>query len=259
MSLSAIIKEEVYNGLPDALKSEYKKQQDGTFLLDVAPVGDFALENVKGLKSALASERTAKEGLERQLKSFDGLDSEKAREALKKMEDLANGKADDKTKEQIEAIKRQLTEKHTGEMNTKNEEAKRLTSQIEKLLIEAEAVKAIGENKGNATLLLPHVKAATRIRKSDSGEFIVEVIGSDGNARISPATGSTAPMKISELIAEMKTSETFAPAFEGVGASGSGSAPSGKTTVGGTIKVTDKQAIEANLDKIASGELKVVA
>ena len=55
MALSAIIKEEAFNALSEELKKEYKKQDDGTYLLDVTSVGDFALENVKGLKSALSS------------------------------------------------------------------------------------------------------------------------------------------------------------------------------------------------------------
>ncbi|MBN2312360.1 MAG: hypothetical protein JXM79_00430, partial [Sedimentisphaerales bacterium] len=103
MALAAIIKDEAYNGLSNDLKKEYVKQDDGTYRLDVTPVGDFALENVKGLKTALSSERTAREAAETKLKSFDGLDGAKARDALKKVEEMTNWKPEDKVKEQIEA------------------------------------------------------------------------------------------------------------------------------------------------------------
>lgn len=231
MVLAAIVKQEVFDSLSSEFKAEYKKQDDGMFMLDVTPTDDFALENVKGLKTALSSERTAREEAERKIKVFDGLDAGKAKDALKKVEEMANWKPDDKVKEQIEAIKNQLTEKHQGELGKKDESLKSLTGQLEKVMIEAAAIKAIAENKGSAALLLPHVKSATRMRQTDKGEYFVEVIGDDGNARISPAAGSTTSMSITELVAEMKTQETFAPAFEGSGASGSGASGSSGTQV----------------------------
>lgn len=231
MALAAIIKQEVFDGLGDEIKKEYKKQDDGTFMLDVTPTDDFALENVKGLKTALSSERSAREEAEKKIKAFDGLDADKAKDALKKIEEMANWKPEDKVKEQIEAIKNQLTEKHQGELGKKEESLKSLTGQLEKVMIEAAAIKAIAENKGSSALLLPHVKSATRMRQTDKGGFVVEVVGEDGNFRISPASGSTAPMTISELVTEMKTQETFAPAFEGSGASGSGASGSSGTQI----------------------------
>ena len=227
MALQAIIKDETYSGLSDDLKKEYKKQQDGTYLLDVTPVGDFALENVRGLKSALASERSQREAAETKIKGFEGLDVDKAREALRKVEDMANWKPEDKVKEQIEAIKTQLTEKHKAELDKKDQQNQNLVKQLEKVMIDAEAVKAIAELKGSAPLLLPHVRGMTRMRAADDGHFLVEVVGTDGNARISPATNSTSPMTIAELIKELKTQDTFAPAFDGSGASGSGATGSG--------------------------------
>jgi len=231
MALAAIIKQEIFDGLKDEIKAEYKKRDDGTFILDVTPTNNFALEDVKGLKDALGSERAAHTEADKKLKAFDGLDIDKAKAALAKVEEMANWKPEDKVKEQIEAIKNQLTEKHQGELGKKEESMKKLTGQLEKVMIEAAAIKAIAENKGSSALLLPHVKSATRMRQTDKGEFMVEVVGEDGNARISPATGSTAPMSITELVAEMKTQETFAPAFEGSGASGSGASGSSGTQV----------------------------
>jgi len=222
MALAAIINAEVLNGLSADVKKEYKKRDDGTFILDVTPIGDFALEDVKGLKSALSSERTAKEEATKKVKAFEGLDADKARSALQKVEDMANWKPEEKVKEQIEAIKKQLVEKHQGELGARETSIKTMTSQLEKVMVEASAIKALAEHKGSTTLLLPHVKSATRMRQTDKGEYIVEVVDANGQVRISPAAGSTAPMTIAELVAEMKNNNTYSPAFEGTGASGSG-------------------------------------
>jgi len=241
MALAAIIKEEVFTGLSDDLKKEYKKQSDGTFLLDVTAVEGFALEDVKGLKSALSSERTTREAAENKLKSFEGLDVDKARDALSKVEEMANWKPEDKVKEQIAVLKQQIEDKHRGELTKKEDEVSMLTKQLQKKMIDSDAIKAIAEHGGSpksASVLLYPIRELTRMRKTDSGDFIVEVIGNDGNPRISPASGSTSPMSISELVVEMKSNDAYAPLFDGTGASGSGAVQSSTTKTG---KITNEE------------------
>lgn len=63
-----------------------------------------------------------------------------------------------------------------------------------------------------------------------------------------------------EYVSELKGSDTFAVAFEGARAAGSGasgSSSNGRTT-GRTIRASDHAAIEANIDRIAKGEVTVV-
>ncbi len=234
MSLPAKINEEAYTKLSEEIKKEYKKQSDGTFLLDVLAVDGFAMEDVKGLKTALSSERTQREAAESKIKSFEGVDAAKAREALKKVEEMANWTPEDKVKEQTDAFKKQLEDKHRGELGKKDEVLTTLTKQLEKVMIDAEAIKAITENKGSATLLLPHVRNSTRMKQTEKGDYVVEIYNNDGSTRISPIAGSTAPMTISEFVAEMKSNETFAPAFDGTGATGTGAATSTSTSKGKT-------------------------
>jgi hypothetical protein len=241
MTLAAIIKEEVLTSLSDDLKKEYKKQSNGTFLLDVTAVDGFALEDVRGLKSALSSERTTRESAENKLKSFEGLDVDKARDAIKKVQEMENWTPEQKVKEQIATIKTQMEEKHRGELTKKEEEVSMLTQQLQKKMIDSEAIKAISENGGSpksASVLLYPIRELTRMRKTDKGDFVVEVIGTDGNPRISPASGSTSPMSISELVAEMKNNEAYAPLFDGTGATGTGATPSTTTRTG---KITNEE------------------
>lgn len=228
MTLVARINQEKYDSLPEAIKAEYKKQDDGMFIPDIESVDGWRLEDVDGLKSAYAASMTAKKEAEKKLKEFEGLDVVKAREAIQKLEEMANWKPEEKVQEKINAVKSQLVEKHTEELSQRDTTIEGLTGQLEKVLIEAAAIKAITENKGNVDLLLPHVKAVTKMQRNDNGDYVVEVIGPDGNPQISMKPGSTAPMSIAEKIALMKNSETFAPAFEGTGASGSGASGGGK-------------------------------
>jgi hypothetical protein len=248
MSLLAILNQEAFDKLAEPLKAEYKKQADGTFLLDVTPVSDFALENVKGLKSALSSERANREKLEGSLKAFEGLDAQKARDAIKKLEELlAKGGGDDKTKEQIEAIKKQLSEKHSAEISKKDEMLGLMTKQLEKLLIESAAVKAIAENKGVVELLLPHVRSFTRMKKLEAGDYVAEVVDANGNVRITNKAGSTDPMSITELVSEMKGNKIYAPAFQGSGAGGSGAQGGSAVGSGGVdySKMAPQERIKA--------------
>jgi hypothetical protein len=230
--LAAKIDKAKFDSLSDALKAEYKLQSDGSYLLDVSPVNGFALEDVTGLKTALSQERSAKEAAERKVEAFKDIDPTKAKEAIAKVGEMANWTPEQKVKEQIEVVKTQLSEKHTGEKGKLEAQLKKLAGQLEKIMVDAEASKAIAENKGSIQLLLPHVRASTRIKVTDAGEFIVEVVDDKGNVRLSPAAGSTAPMSVVELVSAMKTNATFAPAFAGSGASGTGA--SGGGAGGGT-------------------------
>ena len=88
--------------------------------------------------------------------------------------------------------------------------------------MEATAVNALNKHKGNVELLLPHVKSMTRVEQDGNGNFVARVVDQDGHPRISMKQGSQDPMTIDELVGGMKTSDTFAPAFAGSGATGSG-------------------------------------
>lgn len=224
MAMLAKLNQEAYDALPESInpKAEYKKQDDGTFLADITAVDGHALEDVSGLKSSLSKTLEREKVANKKLKEFEGIDPAKAREAIGKIKEVADWTPEQKVKEQIEAITKQLTEKHAGELGEKETVASTLKTQLEKVLIEASAIKAIIENKGSVDLLLPHVLKFTRMRKSDNGEFISEVVDAEDNVRISMKQGSTSPMPISELVSEMKSNKTFAPAFDGTGASGSG-------------------------------------
>lgn len=233
MALKAIL--DTVEGLPADVAKEYgKDEQSGKFVLQVAPVGGFALENVEGLKTALGKERENTRKAGETLKAFEGLDPDKARDALTKVTEMTNWTPEQKVKEQIEAIKAQLLDAHGKEKGTLEKKLSSYQKQLTNALIIQAATAAIAEQKGVVELLLPHVERSTRIRESDSGQFVVEVVDKDGNLQVD-RNGNA--LTIAQLVEKMRASDTFARAFEGSGASGSGAhgggtpKPSGPHTI----------------------------
>jgi len=221
MALKAILTDEEFGALPEGFGEHYEKQNDGRYRLAVESVGGYSLEDVVGLKGALAEIRQKADERKKSLEKFADLDPDKARTAMEKLEEMANWTPDEKVKEQIEAIKSQLTEKYTGEVKGRDDKINHLLRQLEEHLVTAAATSAITKHKGNVDLLLPHVKAAVRMVEDD-GKFTARVYGPDGNPKISMKQGSQDLMSIEEHVATMKQSDAFAPAFAGTGATGGG-------------------------------------
>jgi len=231
MALKALL--DNLDGISEEIKKEYKQRDDGKYVLDVTSVDGLELAEVTKLQSALSKERENNRKAVEQLKVFEGLDPVKSREAIAKVEEMANWEPEQKVKEQIEAVKASIIEAHGREKAKLEEKLKKLTASLEDAMIVSVASQALASEKGSVRLLMPHIKQQTRLREAD-GKFIVEVMGSDGNPRLTGSDGHA--MSITELVAEMKTQNDFASAFEGTGATGTGaistiSTPKGKTNL----------------------------
>ena len=233
MALKAIL--DNLDGLVEDVAKEYKKRDDGKFVLDVTSVDGLELAEVSKLQSALSKERENNRKSAELLKQFENLDPAKAREAITKVEEMANWTPEQKVNEQIEAVKASIIEAHGKEKAKLEEKLAKLTKSLEEAKIVSVATQALAEQKGSVRLLMPHVRQQTRLREVD-GNFIVEVLGADSNPRLTGSDGH--PMTITELVAEMKTQNDFASAFEGTGATGSGAGPSGTTKAG---KLTNEE------------------
>lgn len=261
MALKAVL--ESLEGLPADVAKEYKQADDGKYVLDVTPVGGLALENVTGLKTALEKERTNVRNLTVSVKKFEGLDPDAARDALGRLDEIKNFDPDKKVSEAVKLREQELLKQHdkvTRDLQGKNE---KMSKALEKHLVTSAVTRAISEAKGRIKLLLPHVSSCVRVRETDAGDYVAEVIDpSTGTVRVGDANGS--PMTIGQLVNEFKSSDEFASAFDASGASGGGASGSGKGTSpsggGGTrtIKMSDQKAINANLKDIAEGKVAVV-
>jgi hypothetical protein len=216
---------ETTDGLSEPIAQLYEPQEGGKFRLKVEPAEGFALENIDGLKSALSKERTTREKLEKEAAKYRDLDPDRAREALTKLQELEGidpeKEADKLAAAKIEAAKRQLIEKHGGEVKQRDERIGSLTKIVENLMVDQVATAALAEARGAVDLLLPHVQKYTRVVERD-GSFAVEVLNEDGTTKIN-GDGKNATIK--DLIAEMRASERYGRAFDASGHSGTGKAP----------------------------------
>ena len=236
MALKAIV--DNLDGLAEDVAKEYKQREDAKYVLDVMSVDGLELAEVSKLQSALSKERENSRKATEQLKAFDGLDPTKAREALKKLEEMATWTPEQKVKEQIETVKASIIEAHAKEKAALQEKVEKLTKSLQEEMITSVVSQEVAKQKGNVRLLMPHIQKQTRLRDAD-GKFISEVLDTDGNPRVYGSDGH--PMSIGELVAEMKTQDDFASAFEGTGATGSGATGSNTQRTGG----------RANLEELA--------
>jgi ribosomal protein L17 len=188
-----------------------------------------------------------------QFKQFEGIDPEKARAALAKLEELERKKAEGEG--DWKSLEKQLLERHNQEIEGREGRIKSLQSSLEKYLVDAEAARVISEQRGSVKGLLPHVKPHIRVVEVD-GEFVAQVVDGKGNQRIGDAQGR--PMTIAQLVEEMKADTDLARLFEGSGSSGGGASKS-TGSAGGSRVVTagDNDAFIANLESIAKGEIQV--
>lgn len=235
--MKAIVNETEFNALPDVLKAEYVKIEDGdnagSYLAKIDEVGGFVLEDVGGLKSALSAARSERDAAKASAKAFEGLDPAKAKEALEKMEELAGADPEGKAREQIEAIKRQLEEKHGKELGELKEVVSQRDTELHELLVVSAATQALAKAGANVELLMPHVAKRMKVERDADGKPVARVLQEDGkNVQITMKQGSTDPMGVSEFVESLKSSDTFSAAFKGSDANGSGS--EGSSSGGGS-------------------------
>ncbi len=251
------------DALSEELRKEYKKRDDGKWVLEVTPVGGLELSDTAGLKTALGKERANAKTAAEKLVAFGELDPAAAKAALAKVKEMADWDPEKKVAEKVQAREKQLIEKHEAAVAALEKERDSVSTELQRNLITNTAITALQSAKGSVKLLLPHVERQAKMRRTETGQFAVDVIGADGNPRVGDSAGN--PMTIAQLVEELKGSKDFAAAFEGAGATGSGTAGGGGTKVPaepakGTLRIdaTDQEALNANVEKIASGEAVVV-
>lgn len=271
MVLKAIL--ESLDGVSDELKKEYT-EKDGKFYLDVEPVGDFALENVAGLRSTVTREREAAREAKAQLKSKTE-EVTRLNEQLAEINDLDETQIEEKHKKAYESKLGQLERTHTAKLEEKDSRIKTLVSQVDDVLGEQKILQAIAshEPRGKAHILLPIVRERLKFRDTDEGKR--EAFISEPNSEhpmLSPKDSSR-PINADEFIAHLFGSGDYNGAFEGSGAKGSGGGSSdgvpSKGSSGGAsggdgsgdilkIDAGDQEAINQHWEKLASGEAELV-
>lgn len=213
--------------IPEGLSSFYV-EKDGRFILDV----EGGIEDVTQLKTALNSERGITADLTKKLKGWSdsGIESpEKARDLLTRVDALSKldpkQEAEKIAAEKVDLIRTQLATESGAKVKVLESKNERLSKQLSKQLIDTAAYKVLTEtHKGDATLLMPHIRNSVRMVENANGDFVAQVLDEAGNVRVG---ADAKDMNIADLISEMKGNKSFARAFDGNGASGSGAGGNG--------------------------------
>lgn len=242
MALKALL--ESLDGLDASVSALYKPIAEGDlagkFVLDVEAVGDHALENIGGLRNALATTKQELATAKAASEGFAGLKLQPSTIA-EKLRKLATLEAIDPTAEadklasaKIEAATAKLSEAHNAEMTAQKAVAERYRGIIEASLVDAQLNAAIAKHGGRHGLLGPALRSRIRIVE-EGEEFKTQVLSKTGVPDIVIRNGKPEPMTIDDLVVAMKADPEFGVAFSASGASGSGAKPS-NPGAGGTLK-----------------------
>lgn len=252
-----------FDSLDPVLQKEYgSPDSNGSRTLKVDSVDGLVLENVDGLKSALNTERANVSERDRRLKAFEGLDPEAARTAISKIEELGdNADISKKVDAAISAQRESWQKKYNETESQYQTRISNLEGQLQKVLVQDRLTQAIAKNEGDPELLMPHIAPRVRGKKLEDGTFAVEVLDANGNPDMN---ADATPKQLGQLVEEYRSNERFGFGFKGTGSAGSGadggSGEGAPPKVGGVlqIKASDQDAVQANLDKISSGEAIIV-
>jgi hypothetical protein len=206
---------EALDKIPEAQRSLYTKTDSG-FRLDVD-----GYEEPVALKSALDKERANARDAVAQAKAWKAL-GKTPEEIQALVEAAAQAERDKLTKAgDFDKLRQQMNDAHTAELDKERGTSKAMRVQLEKYLVDAAAATALAAAKGNAELLLPHVKARVKVIE-ENGEFAVRVVDAGGNPRVN---GKGEFLSMTDLVDEMRQSDVYAPAFLAPAASGGGARP----------------------------------
>lgn len=242
---------------------ELYAEVDGMYVLQVESVSmngkTFGLEDVAGLKKAVAELKDKAQKRQEALAAFEGIDAEEAKTALAKVKELGDieNLKDGKLQAQAKAIEEQLEAKYAKEVEKLRTDNKRLAGDLDKAVqdhgrsyLRSEALRVFAKHKVLSDwqdVMLEKVRAVTRVKPDGEGGFKIEVLHPDGTPRITNAQNSTDLMGLDELVGvDFKNSQTLGLCFEGTNASGSGAGGSAhRQATGGKHTITELDARDA--------------
>lgn len=231
--------------LPEALRT-VAKEQGGKWHVPSLPAG-FAVENVQGLKNALAEERTARKAAEKIAQQWadipEGTDPAEVKKAF---EAFKAGSV--KSVKELDEFKAQLEGKTKAQIEAAMAAKAKADAQLAKLLVDGQltqALAAAGFGR-NAHLMTPMLRE--RISVEDSGDTKRAVVKDEhGRVVISKKQGNNDPMDIAEFVAGLREQAEFKHLCETKPTGGTG----GASQNGGSARTGDS----ADITKMSPAEM----
>jgi hypothetical protein len=209
------------DSVPEQFRGVYV-QNEGKYVVNDTLKG--VVEAVTGLNKALKTERTQ----HGELKKAKDVSSA-VKEALGEhgIESLDQAKAKigelvatvaEKGKVDPAKIRAEIEQTFAGERTKLQGEIESMQGTLSRYLVDAEANAQLNAAKGNSKLLLPVIKAATKVVK-DGDEYVVRVLDADGSYR---GDGKGGFMTVADLVGELKNSADYKVAFASDAPTGGG-------------------------------------
>lgn len=213
MALQAIL--ESIDGLPDQIKSEYKKGDDGKFHLDVEGFDDHP--NAGALKRAKDYEKTARQKAEKQLKEMQ----DQLASLLEEREGFLKGAI---PKGDVEKLENSYKEKAAKREKELSDQIENMQTHLNTILVDNVANGLAREISKSPDLIFPHIK----------GRLKAEYVDGRPTTRVLDKEGNPSAFEIEDLKKEMVANPIFAPIIIGSKASGSSAdgGPSGSSAPG---------------------------
>lgn len=234
--------------VPEAYRGAYAQGADG--LYTISETAKPLVDSITGLSKALKISRTNERKtpnlqaiLDQIGEDFTSPDDVKARleELTGQVASAAGGKVN------LEKMKADMEKAFGVKEAALKGDNEKMQRSLAKYLVDASAATALASEKGNATLLMPHVRGKVKV-VADGDDYVVRVLDDAGDFR---GDGKGGFMSIADLVKEMKGAKEFAAAFESETATGGGAKP--RTMQHQTGQRQDpNRALSAN-DRIKAG------
>ena len=158
---------------------------------------------------------------------------------------LAKVSKGEDTKVNLDKIRQDMKRENDKMLAQKDEELNAMKGTLRSHLIDNSAVTALAQEKGDAEILMPHIRSRCTVVE-ENGKHEVRVLDAEGDPR---GDGKGGFMTVSDLVREMKESKTFSKCFESDGKSGLGAGQPGRTG-GKVVDLSPTQKIARGLSKI---------
>lgn len=200
------------------------KQDGNKFVVSALPEG-FALEDVRGLKSAHEAEKARRREAEELAKQFveAGLTREKAKLAAEALSKMEAGSL--KSSNEIEAWKAEASKKHAEELSSRDQKLAKRGQALREQLVRGRLAPIVAAKGGSESMdaIIALAERNIRVEEDSEGNLIPTVVGDDGKTpRTTKKVGSLDPMGFEELIDCMRESPATKGLFRAQAAGGSG-------------------------------------
>lgn len=208
---NAEIDEATLGTAPESYRGAYEKGDDGKFRISAGfkPFVDAitglggALKNERKTTGTLRSQKDASAQV-KELLGFDSLEEAKAH-----LDELTTTIATNQKVDPVK-IRADIEKGFDVERQQLKGEVKTMQGTLERYMIEAGALAALGAAKGNAKLLMPIIREHVTLVK-DGDDYVVRVKDAEGDYR---GNGKGGFMSVEDLVAEMAASKDYGAAFE---------------------------------------------